>query len=316
MFVTDGDRSKVFFCALVLCSLLSLSALSIRSQQLSIPTTDALPQASGQSQAGKPDEPDFIVPARPGISNPAEFQRPGVLQIEYGYDGSFRARDSGTQQTAPLALRFAAASRLLFELDLDTVNSQTDEMGRRMTGIGDTTVGLQAVVLKDTEKHPALSFAYYCKLPSASAEKMLGSGRVDHKIIALLSRKLGQTDMDFNAAYLVVGREGESGWVSGGQAALAFSHSYPNRFGIQGELSGQTKDDAQPVGLYTLGALTYKVNRRLVLDSGMRFGLTHDAPRVGVFAGMTVGVADFYRKSRQDNMSSTQGLRIRPRSYL
>ena len=28
------------------------------------------------------DEPDFIVPARPTASNPGEFQRPGVLQLE------------------------------------------------------------------------------------------------------------------------------------------------------------------------------------------------------------------------------------------
>nr|MDQ5835647.1 hypothetical protein [Acidobacteriota bacterium] len=37
------------------------------------------------------DEPDFIVPARPTASNPAEFQRPGVLQLEYGFDGNWRA---------------------------------------------------------------------------------------------------------------------------------------------------------------------------------------------------------------------------------
>jgi len=48
--------------------------------------------------------------------------------------------------------------------------------------------------------------------------------------------------------------------------------------------------------LYALGALTYKVNRRFRLDSGMRFGLTDDSPRVGVFAGITVGVADLYRR--------------------
>src|SRR5690242_20158399 len=36
-------------------------------------------------------EPDFIVPARPTVSNPAEFQKPGVLQIEYGYNANFHA---------------------------------------------------------------------------------------------------------------------------------------------------------------------------------------------------------------------------------
>jgi hypothetical protein len=293
----DGARSRALISALILfCASFFLSALTTCAQQLIIPTTDSLPPARAQTQSGKQEEEEFINPARPGVSNPAEIQKPGVLQVEYGYDANFRAKDFRLEQTAPLALRFAATSRLLLELDLDTVNSQTDESGTRVTGIGDTQIGFQLVALKDTESHPALAFAYYTKWPTASEEKGLGTGRVDHKIIALLSKKFGKTDMDFNAAYLIVGREGENGWVTGGQAALAFERNFENSFGLQGELSGQTKDDVQPVGLYALGAVTYKVNRRLVLDSGMRFGLTQDAPRFGVFAGMTVGVADFYRK--------------------
>jgi hypothetical protein len=84
--------------------------------------------------------------------------------------------------------------------------------------------------------------------------------------------------------------------VTGGEYALALSRGFKNKFGVQGELSGQTKDDAQPVGVFTLGAVTYNVNRRLILDGGMRFGLTHDTPRVGVFAGLTVGIANFYKR--------------------
>jgi hypothetical protein len=296
MLANAFKRSKVSLCAPFLFLALLLFSITLHAQQLIIPTTDTLPDASTQTQSGKQKEPDFIVPSRPTLSNPAEFQRAGVLQIEYGYDGSFHNLDSSTELSAPIALRFAAASRLLLELDLDTVNSQKDAVGVRETGIGDTTIGIQGVAVRETEQHPALAFAYYFKLPTASVEKGLGSGRVDHKIIALISKTINQTDIDFNAAYLIVGREGETGWVTGGQAALAFSQNVKRNYSLQGELSGQTKDDAQPVGLFALGALAYKVNRRLVLDSGMRFGLTHDAPRIGVFAGLTVGVADLYRK--------------------
>jgi hypothetical protein len=293
-----NQRQRLF--SLVCFALLFITTLAAaRGQQLLAPVTDQLPIASATPQpTPEAEEEDFIEPARPGVSNPAEFQRPGVLQLEYGYDANFRARDFRTGQTLPLALRFAVASRLLLELDLDTLNSQTDEQGTRMTGIGDTMVGVQIVALKDTEEHPALAFAYYAKLPSASTEKGLGTGRVDHKVVLLLSKKIGETDIDFNGAYLIVGREGERGWVTGGQAALAVSREFENNFGFQAELSGQSKDDAQPPGLYALGALTYKANRRLVFDTGLRFGLSRDAPRVGVFAGMTVGVADLYHRKR------------------
>jgi hypothetical protein len=284
---------------MLLAFLFLTTAAAARAQQLlAAPTTDSLPTAAAQSAEQADDEEEFIKPARPGVTNPAEFQKPGVLQLEFGYEGNFRARDVRADQSAPLALRFAAATRLLFEVDLDALKSQTDEAGLRQTGVGDTSVGVQVVALKETEAHPALAFAYYAKLPSASHAKGLGTGRVDHKIVLLLSRKIGETDVDFNSAYLIVGREDADGWVTGGQASVSVSREYENHFGVEAELSGQTKDDALPPGVYALGALTYKANRRVVFDTGLRFGLNRDAPRVGVFAGLTVGVADFYHNKR------------------
>jgi hypothetical protein len=287
-----------FFCEkssmlVLLFALAFLTSTAARAQQLIVPVTDALPPAAQQSSQ---EEEEFIKPSRPGVANPAEIQKAGVLQLEYGYDSNFRADEFRTQQSAPLTLRFAASSRLLLQADLDTVLSETDESGTRMTGIGDARIGFQIVALKDTERHPALAFAYYVKLPSASEEKGLGTGRFDHKFVTLISKKLGSVDMDLNGALLVVGREDASGWITGGQAALSFSGEFENGFGLEGELSGQTKDDTQPKGLYALGAATYKVNDRFRLDGGMRFGLTDSSPRVGVFAGIVVGVADFYRK--------------------
>ena len=87
---------KVKLCLPLFFSLFLLFTGAARSQQLLVPVTDTLPRSDQQSQSKKEDEPDLIEPARPGVSNPAEFQRPGVLQLEYGYDGSFRARDSST----------------------------------------------------------------------------------------------------------------------------------------------------------------------------------------------------------------------------
>jgi hypothetical protein len=276
-------------------ALLTSTATAARAQQLIIPVTDRLPAAAQNMQKEEEDE-KFIEPARPGVADPAEFQKAGVLQIEYGYDANFRAEDFRSQQSAPLSLRFAATNRLLLVANLDTVESELDQSGERMTGVGDASLGFQVVALKDTERHPALAFAYFVKLPSASEAKGLGTGRFDHKFITLLSKKFGSVDMDLDGAVLFVGRENATGWVTGGQGALSFSGEFENGFGLEGELSGQTKDDEQPKGLYALGAVTYKVNRRFNLDGGVRFGLTENAPRVGVFAGMTIGVADFYHK--------------------
>lgn len=294
--VNNGSTKWVLqvFCLVLACVGFAMAA---NAQQALIPVSDRLPSPSITKQSGdQQEEEEFIKPSRPGVASPAEIQKPGVLQVEYGYDANFRAEEFRTQQTLPLALRFAASSRLLLELDLDTLKSETDENDSRETGIGDTRIGFQVVALKDTERHPALAFAYYIKLPSASKEKGLGTGRIDHKVLLLLSRKFGKTDMDVNVAYLNAGREDSDRRASGGQGAISFSYEFENNWGIEVELSGQSLDDAQPCGVFALGALTYKVNKRFRLDGGMRFGLNPEAPRVGVFAGVTIGVANFYRK--------------------
>jgi hypothetical protein len=248
-------------------------------------------QAQDQSA---PDEPDFIVPSRPTVSNPAEFQKPGVLQLEIGYNSNFSAPGIHLQQDMPLALRFAVNKRLLLEFDGDSPSSQT-VAGVRTTGAGDSQLGVQVVLQHEKESRPGFSVAYYIKLPTADSAKALGTGRVDHDFIVLVSKKVGGMTVDFNAGYLFSGRTTDNGHASSGQAALAASHNVTRRVGIQGELSGYSRNDSQSGAMLALGAVTYQINRRVVLDGGLRFGLTDDAPRRGLFAGLTFGIGDLYK---------------------
>ncbi|HEY8188582.1 MAG TPA: transporter [Pyrinomonadaceae bacterium] len=240
------------------------------------------------------DEPDFIVPSRPTVSNPAEFQKPGVLQLEVGYNANFHAPGVHLLQDMPLALRFAVNRRLLLEFDTDSPSSQT-VAGMRTTGAGDSQLGIQLVLQHEKESRPGFSVAYYIKLPTADNAKGLGTGRVDHNFIALVSKKMGGTTVDFNADFLFSGRTTDNGHALSGQGALAASRNVTRRVGIQGELSGSSRNDAQPGAMLALGAVTYQINRRLVLDSGLRVGLTHDAPRTGLFGGLTFGIGDLYK---------------------
>lgn len=280
-----------------------ISALAAQSQPAArrkdFSSSSSAASASSAKRSLSLEEEDLIKPARPSVANPAEFQKPGVLQIEYGYDADFRAADFRLQQTLPLDIRFAAHSRLLLEAEIEIVKSERFDRGggTAETGVGDVRLGFQAVALKDTEKHPALAFSYVVKLPTASESKMLGSGRYDHRLTALLSKKIGEkTDFDVNAAYINAGREDGNRRASGALAAISLAREFENKFGFDAELSGNSLDDIQPRGVYALGALTYKVNKRLEFDAGMRFGLSNDAPRVGFFAGFTVGVADFFKR--------------------
>src|SRR5262249_30868549 len=180
------------------------------------------------------DEQDFVVPARPTFSNPAEFQRPGVLQLEYGYNANFHAPGVSVAQDTPLALRFAANSRFLLELDSDLVISQSLPGGVRATGFGDMQLGIQGVLEHEKESRPGIAVAYYIKLPTASSSKGLGTGRVDHNIVALVSKKFGQTVVDFNAIYLLAGSAIERRRASSAPGARAFSPKFTQANRIHG----------------------------------------------------------------------------------
>ncbi len=241
------------------------------------------------------EEPEYIVPSRPTVSNPAEFQRPGVLQVEFGYNGNFHSSDFKSQTDFPLALRFAVNRRILLELDTDSPYSIKDRDDFRQTGAGDTQLGIQAVLQPENKSRPGIALAYYVKLPTASKEKNLGTGRVDHNFIGLFSKKLDKTTIDFNAIYLLAGRTSSNGHASSGQAAFAVTQAITKKFGLQGEFSGFSRSDEQQGAIFALGVATYQVGKRVSFDAGTRFGLTKDAPRFGLVAGITVGIAQFYK---------------------
>jgi len=241
-------------------------------------------------------EPPFIVPARPTFSNPAEFQKPGVLQLESGYNANFHAFGVSNEQDTPIAIRFAVSSRVLVEADIDAVISQRAPNERRVTGFGDCQFGIQTVLFHEHETSPGFALAYYIKAPTASESKGLGTGKVDHNFIGLVSKTIDKTTLDFNAIYLVAGRTSGKGHASSGQGAFAVSEALTKRFGVQGEISGFSRNDEQLGAMVGLAVTTYQVSERLVLDAGVRFGLTHGAPSSGFVAGMTVGISDLLQK--------------------
>jgi hypothetical protein len=243
--------------------------------------------------ANRQQKDDFIKPSRPTVSEPADIQRVGVLQLEFGLDAEFDAKEFRNQQSTPLELRFAALSRLLLAFLLETVKSQVDRTGGRMTGVGDAIIGLQVVAFKRTG-YPTFAFAHHSKLPTASKEKNLGSGRVDHKAVLLISDQIGDFDLTVNAAYLNVGRKDSGRRADGGQFSIALAYEFENHFGLVGELSGQSLDYTLPRGVYSFGGVTYQVNRRLRFDAGLRVGIGSQAPRVSIVTGFVFGIADLY----------------------
>lgn len=66
-------------------------------------------------------------------------------------------------------------------------------MGERETGFGDVNLGFKTIVRDNPKKRLALALSYSIKLPTASSEKEMGSGKVDHNLRFILNRTLDKT---------------------------------------------------------------------------------------------------------------------------
>lgn len=239
-----------------------------------------------------------VKPRRPSVSKPADFNTSGVLQIEYGYGGYYRGRDFLAQHVGTLTVSYAATERIGFGFALDMVSSQFDRQRIRTTGIGDARLGVQFDIADESNKSPSFAVSYFAKLPSASVAKNLGTGRVDHAVSALFSKKVGGFDVDFNTALLINGKQGEKGFVGGGQFAFGVSRELNKKLNLQTEIYGESKDADEPQGLFAVAVFDYRFNRKMNFSVGLKFGLTANSPRVGVVAGLTYAFNSFFKKDK------------------
>jgi len=250
-------------------------------------------------------------PNRPTVANPADITQYGVLEVEYGWDGSWPGRGVQEQDIVSL-LKFG----LLCDVELRWAStnflSQSDSLGHR-SGFGDNWLGPQIRFYRETAHAPALALSYEVKIPSASQARGLGSGRQDHGFIFLASKNVRGTHFDFNATYFLIGRQNAPGFDRDVQLDLSFSHPLRGPIWITGEFYGSTPLNSYTPGFAsTLWALTYQFSPRLVVDTGMDVGLGPSTPDKRVFAGVTYSIANLYSALKQSRRSK-KGSKPEPR---
>jgi hypothetical protein len=247
---------------------------------------------------------DSIVanPNRPTVANPADITQYGVLELEYGWDRTWP--DASSRQTALAGLlKFAVLCDLELRWNTTSFLSQTDPTGTHQ-GFGDNWLGAQLRLHRQTKHFPTLAFSYAVKIPSASSEDGLGTGRVDHSVTLLASKDIASVHFDFNATHFWIGRQGTSAFDHNDQINLAFSRSIHGGLGFTGEFYGDTKlSTVTSSFVSSLWALTYTINPRLVIDGGFEGGLTSGGPHRHVFAGFTYSIANLYPGWRQRKLS-------------
>lgn len=232
-------------------------------------------------------------PNRPTVANPADITQYGVLELEYGWDRTWP--DKNVHQTSLGGLlKFGLLCDVELRWTTTSFLSQTDASGTQR-GLGDSWLGPQIRLYHQTKRVPSIAIGYAAKIPSASSQDGLGSGRVDHAFTFLASKDILRTHFDFNATHFWLGRPGTQGFDQNDELNLAFSHAIHGALQFTGEFYGATSpNQATPRFVSSLWALTYTVHPRLVIDGGFEAGLTSGGPRRHVFFGATYAIANLY----------------------
>lgn len=242
-------------------------------------------------------------PNRPTVSNPAHVTQYGVLELEYGWDRQWP--EEGVHQTSLGGLlKFGLLCDIELRWNTTSFLSQTDVTGTHRT-FGDNWFGTEIRFHRQTRVLPTMAFNYSFKVPSASTEDGLGTGRVDHSFTFGASGNIADFNFDFNFTQFLIGRPGVSGFDQNQQLALAFSHAIYRGLQFAGEFYGETElNQTTPGFASSLWALTYTIVPRLVIDGGFEVGLTSGGPHRHAFFGVTYSIANLYPGRRRNKASS------------
>jgi len=191
-------------------------------------------------------------------------------------------------------LKFGLLCDIELRWNTDSFLSQTDANGTHPT-FGDNWVGTEIRIHRQTKRLPTMALSYSVKIPSASVDSGLGTGRVDHSLTFGASMSVAHFNLDFNFSEFLIGRTAVSGFDKNQQTALAFSHTVHGGLLFTGEFYGNTQlNQTTPGFASSLWALTYTVIPRLVIDGGFEAGITSGGPHRHAFLGVTYSIANLY----------------------
>jgi hypothetical protein len=232
-------------------------------------------------------------PNRPTVYNPAQVTQYGVLELEYGLDRQWP--QEGVRQTSSGGLlKFGLLCDIELRWNTTSFLSQTDATDTH-SSFGDNWLGTEIRFHRQTTRLPTMAFSYAFKIPSASAENGLGTGRVDHSFTFGASESVAHFNFDFNFTEFLVRQPTASSFDTNQQLALAFSHAIHGKLQLAGEFYGDTQLNTTTPGFASsLWALTYTVVPRLVIDGGFEVGLTTGGPHRHAFLGLTYSIANLY----------------------
>jgi hypothetical protein len=235
---------------------------------------------------------EALEPDRPDVTNGTHIVGTGLLQIEFG--GLFtRAVGSANAFGSPFTARVGVLEWLEARIGTDGLLTQADDSGR-VSGIGNTQLGAKLRLWADPGGVPVLSILPTINLPTASADKGLGSGVADYTLVMLTGTDIGRhAHVDVNYGIGAIGSGGDQAHFIQHLFSVSASDAISDNWNPYVEVFWFSRQDIAGTGVTSLdGGAIYQIGTRYALDGGLQFGVTANAPRFAVFGGLSMIVGD------------------------
>lgn len=252
-------------------ALSTLLAATLMAQETPAPAETAAPAAPS--------------PARELFTTAAGVTPTGVANLNLGFQSS-DGRDGSSARTFPSQLALGLTSWLDMRVAWSGPNTLTDPDGHSQNGGGDPQIGGQLQFLGQEQAGLDLGLAYWHKLPRASVEKGIGTGKADDTLLATASRGAGLWEFDLNAGADWIGRQEGDGRVRQGELSLAVTRILAPGWNASLDTYALAGTERGPRTVTSILALSRDLSPELTVDLGVEAGLTRSAERMAVDAGL------------------------------
>lgn len=228
---------------------------------------------------------------------------PGQYKVVFGFNGADQARhpEAGRARIkTPLNFRLLLTNkyRLLLGVDHESFLGKEQADGQWAKGTGNVVISIrpQFVAEEAGSGKPTVRATYSITLPVANVSKGLGSGRVDHKFIATIFRRVRRDDANSitsiggDVGISFQGRQGQDGFKKQGLLNLYVERklvsSNPDKYILHGEIDMISRADNTPSQIYTTNYLQIEVKKNVKVKVGFLAGITPTYARIGGYASI------------------------------
>jgi len=246
--------------------------------------------AYGQQPSLPVEQP--LEPDRPDVTNGTHIVGTGLLQIEFG---GLYTRSTPGERTfgSPFSARIGLFDWLETRIGTDGFLTQTDG-NSRATGMGNVQIGAKLRLWANPGGIPVLSILPTVNLPTASAERGLGSGDNDYTLVLLTGTDIGMRGhVDINYGIGSIGAGGGLPHFVQHLVSVSASLAATERWNPYAEGYWFSRQDAEGGAMTAvdIGAI-YTVSPRLAFDGGVQAGVSQAAPDIAAFGGVSVVVGN------------------------